>query len=302
MNATMEGSRPRAILLASDLGPRSDRALDRAVLLAQAWDARLVVAHVVEGDPVAAEAMLLRDPPSWYRGTDPVRAAEKQLLDDASARGVQVTLRVERGGPVATRLLQVADEEGCGLVVAGVARAGGLGRLVPGSTVDQLVRRSRLPVLVVRRRTHGPYRRMAVASDWSPSSEHAFRTAVALFPDLAISVLHGYEVPMAGLVDGGRDELLATAQADALAEGQAFLERCRPPAGASAVSLVVERCDPAILLGLYAGQYPVDLAVIASHGRSAVFDILLGSTAQRMLEASPVDTLVVRDPRATPSL
>ncbi|WP_037060050.1 universal stress protein [Pseudoxanthomonas suwonensis] len=301
MNVASTGGGPRSILLASDLDARSDRALDRAVHLAQAWGARLVVANVVAERAVEAHALVVRDPPSWYRGTDPVHVAEKHLLEAASARGVQVKLRVERSDQVADRLLEVAREEGCGLVVTGVARQEWLGRMILGSTVDQLARRSPLPVLVVRNRTHAPYRRMVVASDWSPSSENAFRTATQLFPETAISLLHGYEVPMAGLMDTGRDDMLAMAREDALAEARAFVERCRPPGGASSVSLVVERGDPALLMRLYAEQFPVDLAVVASHGRSAMFDVVLGSVARRLVEDSPVDTLVVRDPRAAVS-
>ena len=288
---------PRSILLASDLGPRSDRALDRAVQLAQAWDAHLVVATIVEPNAVEARGMLLRDPPDWYRPEDPVHAAERQLLEHVSARDVRVTLRVEAGRPE-ERLLEIAREEGCGLVVTGVARQESLGRAVLGSTVDRLVRRSPQPVLVVRGRAGAPYRRMAIASDWSPSCAHAFRTAVELFPAAAISVLHGFDVPMAGLLDVARDDMVAAAREQALAEGRDFVEACRPPGGASNVSMVVEHADPSLLMRLYAGQFPVDLAVVGSHGRSAVFDVLLGSVAQRLVEDSPVDTLVVRDPRA----
>ena len=163
------------ILLASDLGARSDRALDRAVQLARAWDTRLVVCHVVEENAAAAREMTLRDPPDWYRAEDPVHAAERHLLEDASARGVRISLRVERGR-ADERLVDVAREEGCGLLVTGVARQESLGRIVLGSTVDRLLRRSPVPVLVVRGRTHAPYRRMVVASDWSPPSAHALRS------------------------------------------------------------------------------------------------------------------------------
>lgn len=291
-------ARPRSILLASDLDARSDRALDRAVQLARAWDARLVVANVVDENAVEAHDMLVRDPPAWYRGSDPVDEARKLLQAEAGIRGVEIDLHVLEGGRVADRLLDLAREEDCGLIVTGVARYETLGRLVLGSTVDQLARRSPVPVLVVRRRVHGPYQRMVVTSDWSESSKSAFRTATGMFPEAAIGVLHGYDVPMAGLADTGRDALLAAARDAALAEGQAFIAACEPPGGASAVGMVVERCDPALLLRLYASQYPVDLAVVSSHGRSAVFDVLLGHVAQRLVEESPVDTLVVRDPHA----
>jgi hypothetical protein len=39
---------PRRVLLATDLGARCDRALDRAAALASGWQAELVVVHALE--------------------------------------------------------------------------------------------------------------------------------------------------------------------------------------------------------------------------------------------------------------
>lgn len=296
----MGAGRPRSILLATDLGARSDRALDRAVQLAKGWQSPLVVATVIEAGAGRIDLMALRDPPDWYRGEDPEQVAERQLLEAMSAQGVDARFRVERGPP-GDRLLEVAEAEGCDLVVAGVARHESLGRAVLGSTVDRLARRSPVPVLVVRGRVQGPYRRMLVASDWSASAEHAMRTAMAMFPQSAITVLHGYEVPMAGLMDTTREQMLAAVRDQALADGREFIARCQPPGGVGSVSLVVERGDPSLLMRMYASQYPVDLAVVATHGRSALLDVMLGSVAQRLLEDLPLDTLVVRKPSADAS-
>ena len=296
----MEMGRPRSILLATDLGARSDRALDRAVQLAKGWQSPLVVATVIEAGAGRIDLMALRDPPDWYRGEDPEQVAERQLLEAMSAQGVDARFRVERGPP-GDRLLEVAEAEGCDLVVAGVARHESLGRAVLGSTVDRLARRSPVPVLVVRGRVQGPYRRMLVASDWSASAEHAMRTAMAMFPQSAITVLHGYEVPMAGLMDTTREQMLAAVRDQALADGREFIARCQPPGGVGSVSLVVERGDPSLLMRMYASQYPVDLAVVATQGRSALLDVMLGSVAQRLLEDLPLDTLVVRKASADAS-
>ncbi len=296
----MGAGRPRSILLATDLGARSDRALDRAVQLAKDWQSPLVVATVIEAGAGRIDLMALRDPPDWYRGEDPEQVAERQLLEAMSAQGVDARFRVERGPP-GDRLLEVAEAEGCDLVVAGVARHESLGRAVLGSTVDRLARRSPVPVLVVRGRVQGPYRRMLVASDWSASAEHAMRTAMAMFPQSAITVLHGYEVPMAGLMDTTREQMLAAVRDQALADGREFIARCQPPGGVGSVSLVVERGDPSLLMRMYASQYPVDLAVVATQGRSALLDVMLGSVAQRLLEDLPLDTLVVRKASADAS-
>ena len=298
MNDTLwSADPPHTILLATDLGARSDRALDRAVWLARAWNAKLVVMTVIDANAVEARRIVLRDPPVWYREQDPQALAARHLLEDASAQDVPVEVRVEQGEAV-ERILAVAAQIDAGLIVTGVARYEALGRVALGSTVDRLVRRSPRPVLVVRQRTRGGYRRMVAASDWSDSSREALRAATTLFPDLGVDLLHGLEVPRLGMLDATRDAVLDTALAQARADGEAFIADCHPPGGASRITLLVERGDPAVLLPLYAEQFPVDLAVVGTHGRSALFDIVLGSTALRLLEVSPLDTLVVRDPRA----
>ncbi|WP_374011898.1 universal stress protein [Pseudoxanthomonas koreensis] len=294
MHASASGT-PRRILLATDLAPRSDRALDRALQLARAWGAELVAATVVEENAAEACAMLLPDPPAWYRAEDPLHRAERLLHQAIAEHDVPVRVRVAEGD-AAAQLLEIAREEGCGLVITGVARQEGLGRIVLGSTVDRIVRRCPVPVLAVRGRTHAPYQRMVVASDWSEASATAMRTGMALFPDASPVLLHGYDVPRAGLLDVARDEAIAAAAEQAQEQARVFLEQVRPPAGADSVPVVAERGDPALLLTVYAHQYPVDLAVVASRDRPPLSELVLGSTARRLLEASPVDTLMVPGP------
>lgn len=288
---------PRTILLATDLSARSDRALDRAVLLARAWKARLVALTVVEDSQVLAQQVALGDPPPWYRPRDPREVAAAQLRADAAASDVDIDIRVEQGN-AGEWILDVAQAEGCSLIVTGVARREALGRAVLGSTVDRLVRHARVPVLVVQRRARQDYRGLLAASDWSSSSRYALQAATELFPQATLTVLHGFDVPFLGMMDTRRDDAIEQAGEQARAEGMEFLRQCRLPGGAGDVRLVVERGDPAQLLPQYAQQHPADLAVLGTHGRSALFDIVLGSVARRILEASPIDTLVVRDPRA----
>ncbi|MEE1611364.1 universal stress protein [Microvirga sp. CF3016] len=85
---------PKTILLATDLSARCDRATDRAVALAEEWQAMLVVLHVLENLDTGG----LHDfgpVPSWRRPPDPVAVA----LD------FHLGFRVERRG----RLVQNDD-------------------------------------------------------------------------------------------------------------------------------------------------------------------------------------------------
>ena len=42
----------------------------------------------------------------------------------------------------------------------------------------------------------------------------------------------------------------------------------------------------------------VDIVVVGTHGRSGVFDVRLGGTARRILNAAPGDVLLIRDPQS----
>src|SRR5690606_10204649 len=88
--------RPRAILLATDLSARCDRALDRAALLAKEWDARLVVVHVVEA---GGRGDGMPDTASEEPGADPVRLVRQQLVRDVGEVAETATLVIEEGQP-----------------------------------------------------------------------------------------------------------------------------------------------------------------------------------------------------------
>jgi nucleotide-binding universal stress UspA family protein len=48
----------------------------------------------------------------------------------------------------------------------------------------------------------------------------------------------------------------------------------------------------------YVRDKEVDLLVLGTHGRSAFFEIFLGSVAKAIMDDVPCDALVIREPRA----
>src|SRR5690348_6645433 len=117
--------RPNKILLGTDLSARSDRALDRAALLAAECDAQLLVVHVLEEEPaMSGEGGPI---PSWRRPPDPQRVAERRLRTDLRGLEARPVVIVEKGEPGEV-LLRVAEAHGCDLIVTGLARDELLGR------------------------------------------------------------------------------------------------------------------------------------------------------------------------------
>ena len=290
---------PRAILLASDLSGRCDRALDRALLLAGQWQARLVVVTVVEATDEWSLRLELVNPPSWTRRESPARIAERSLRHHIGDTEVDVSVRIGEGH-VGANLLRLAEEEGCSLIVTGLARNTLFDEMVSGSTVTWLVRRSPLPVLVVHQRPHQPYRSIVAATDYSPSSRHALEIAIDLFgAPLEMAVLHAFETSLLGQqMDQRREVAIENGRIVAREQGRQFLADTRLPQELrQRTSLVVEHGDPARLLHEYASDHECDLITLGTHGRSALYDILLGSVAKRILRRAQTDVLVVSEPK-----
>lgn len=290
---------PGTILLATDLSARCDRALDRAVQLARQWQARLVAVTVVDPGTLSETRVRAAPPPSWGGDDDgPAARTLRQLRRDAAATDVDIVVRVEEGR-VNETLARVAVEEGAGLIVTGIARSESLGRTVLGSTVDWLARHATVPVLVVRDRTHGAYRNIVLASDFSPSARFALERAAGLFAGVPMTVFNAFEVPFLGMMDPKAQSAIAQGREAATREGQDFLASAAlDPAPREAIRLHVEHGEPVRLTYEYARDHEADLIVLGTHGRSALFDILIGSIARRILETAATDILLVRNPAA----
>ena len=299
MSTAAANPTPGTILLATDLSARCDRALDRAVQLARQWQARLVAVTVVDPGTLSETRVRAAPQPSWG-GDDngPVARTLRQLRRDAAATDVDIVVRVEEGR-VNETLARVAAEEGAGLIVTGIARSESLGRTVLGSTVDWLARHATVPVLVVRDRTRGAYRNIVLASDFSPSARLALERAAGLFAGVPMTVFNAFEVPFLGMMDPKAQSAIAQGREAATREGQEFLASAAlDPSPREAIRLHVEHGEPVRLTYEYARDHEADLIVLGTHGRSALFDILIGSIARRILETAATDILLVRNPAA----
>jgi nucleotide-binding universal stress UspA family protein len=147
----------KTILVGYDGSEGAVRALDRAVEVAKAFGAKLVVVSVAElpvapapyavGPTAGLGAMPLPDTPRLDVAPEEIVA---RVLDEARARvaGVEATFEA-RGGDPDQSLIAAADEHGADLIVVGTREPGFLGRLLEGSVSSDLARHAHCDVLVV---------------------------------------------------------------------------------------------------------------------------------------------------------
>ncbi|WP_020648751.1 universal stress protein [Solimonas variicoloris] len=275
----------RRILLATDLGCRSDRAFDRAVQLAQQWDATLIVLYVApHADSYVA--------PSWQRGATLAELVERQVRLDLGERHVDLQILVDVGEPYKVALRRAAEYD-CQLIVVGISRDSLLGRHRLGGTVEKLMQYADRPVLTVKQRAHGIYTGSVVATDFSACARHAMECAAGLFPYTDFAVLHTYRVPFERF---GQREASAAAHAMAVQALDRFVADVQLPSEIrSGVKTMVEYGHPADVLNGYLRERPHDLVVVGARGDSGVFDRLVGSNAMAITAEVYNDVLIVRD-------
>ena len=288
---TSTDTAPRHILLATDLSARCDRALDRAAQLAEEWGAELTALNVLAPSASPDQAL------TWACAAGDeqlLHMARRQLARDL--KGIHpVNLRISRSGDAAAAIRRTAADTQSGLVVTGVSRNETLGRLLLGSTVENLARSLPEPLLVVHNRGHEPYWRIVVATDFSESSRHALLAAARLFPGRELIVYHAHASAMAELADASvnSDVCVSIAESDCAA----FLAATVLPEGTK-LRTVVEYGVIEAALTQYVREHEIDLVVMGSHGSSGIMSLLLGSTAAKLLDWLPCDMLLVPDPRA----
>ncbi len=81
-------------------------------------------------------------------------------------------------------------------------------------------------------------------------------------------------------------------------QGQASLALLRGQLGQAHVQALIVPGEPARVVSEQAVMAGSELVVVATHGRGALYDLLIGSIARRLVETLEIDTLLVRDPRA----
>ena len=112
---------------------------------------RLLIVHVraPRGPSYGADGMPMA-PAFDDVEEDIVAAIDKQLAAvAASVHGLEVTTRIESGAPGEV-IAELADTIGAEQIVIGSHGRRGLGRLFLGSVAEQVLRRSNVPVLVVK--------------------------------------------------------------------------------------------------------------------------------------------------------
>ena len=137
----------RSILCPVDFSPNSRAALRYAAMLARLSDAHLVVLFV--DDPLLATAAATRRGAAALLAStqDELRHFVEGALRNTTPR-VSMTVLTKVGKP-APEIVNLAARHGCDVIVMGYRGIGRASRFLFGSTTEEVVRRTAVPVLAI---------------------------------------------------------------------------------------------------------------------------------------------------------
>ncbi len=146
--------RAASLLVLVDEGPASQRAIDEALRLAQRLQAGLLFVHVLPQWNAPIADVPIADAVSQQAFDDCARGKGRGLLEGACAVAVAAAVPARSllaSGPEPVQAVcELAQQEGCELIVVGTGSANAVWRLLGGDPVPGLISRAPVPVLVCR--------------------------------------------------------------------------------------------------------------------------------------------------------
>lgn len=265
-----------AIMIASDLSERSDRALRRGLSIAEAVGARVSLVSIVDES-------LPRD-----MAADLAAKSRDHLTATAKGDGnaVDVDIVIETGDPV-TRLVEIANEGGFDLVVAGRHRKRPVFDALQQTTVERLVSRALKPVLLAVEAVHEPYAQVFAPVAFSPACHRAVSIARSIAPEAALRILHVWSAPFEGLTGGKDSGFSRSIENEVMHEAKSWAQHMGE--GCPDVELLHGSLGAIIQSEIIKGA--PDLIAVGAHTRSLSFTGL-GSFTAEMLRDPPADLLV----------
>lgn len=277
----------KKILFPTDFSDAARGALAHALHLTRQHEAELFVLNVL------APARNEHEVP----GTDEMLARLRAEAPDLADLPVHPAVREassEAGG-----ILAYAADHGIDLIVMGTHGRRGIDRLLMGSVAEEVVRRAECPVFTVR---HGGerigqdiHRRILVPIDFSEYGEPAlvYAQELATFYGAHLDLLHVVEEDGFRLLYGTKPR--AAAASEVRAHNRAVLEdfvRREKVTVPHAVHAIIG--NPNLDIVDYARLHDIDLIVIATHGRTGLQRLQLGSVAEKVVRHAPCPVFTVK--------
>lgn len=277
------------ILWATDFSPESITALSYASYLAGRFGAKITALHVVpdfapalyESRGVVVAELIGKQEKSREK-------ALKKLQKISEKEGIKFSNIIVEAGPAGKQISEVSEKEKCHLIAIGRKGMSALQKILVGSVANQVLRRSRIPVLVTPRRRVAPkIDSILVPTDFSEAEErernYAWMLASTLKADLTmLYILELYDFKFSPVeIKKMMDEALERLKSRKKKKGDFEIKE-----------IVVRDLNAPAGIVTYAAKHRLDL-IVMSTCVSRLERFFLGSTTEKVISYSTVPVLAL---------
>ncbi|MEI7700110.1 MAG: universal stress protein [Planctomycetia bacterium] len=296
----------KSILVAIDFSAFSDAALSQAIWLARQCGARLVLAHAIEDLRRAAHVTSSEARRDILSGEGDlfqkeIRSMSDQKLRDqiASIKSSELKISSETLlGEAFVEVIHAVQQEGHDLVMTGTRGFSGWKQFFVGSTARKLIRKCPSAVWIVKAEHAQAPKVILAPSDFSDVSRQA------VLKGLWLAERSGAEFHLLHVIDSGdvRDDLL-----DRMPQGRLGRDEINQKATERLEAFIASSVPASVNvtshltwgypwqeIGRIASKHNVDLISMGTVGRSGVKGVLLGNTAERVLDTCDCSILTVK--------
>lgn len=275
------------ILVAFDGSESSRNALRQALdKFEDSWIKVLIVTPAYEGD---LELVGIHDIHSLLSGpTEELKQAAREIIGLESAR---VNIDVVKGEAF-ERIIDVAENENCTLIVMGRRGLHRVERMFMGSVTAKVIVHSSTDILVIPREAEIGWDNIIVATDGSANSEKALAKAIdfgkrykSLVTGVTVVDMHPEHYADAGGVVEQLDE-----------KANMVLKGAVTGASTAGVKLYSQLLhgNPAAEITAYAKENNAGIIFVGSRGLSGLKKIFLGSVAEKVIGLAPCAVFVTK--------
>lgn len=281
-------ARYRKILVSYDGSQSAKNALAVAAELAKkdnSWIKVLAVVPSYDGD---LDLIGISNIKETIQGPGQELLAEaKQLADD---NGVHVLTNLEQGEPF-ERIVHVAEDENCDLIVMGRSGLSHLERELMGGVTARVIGHTRKHVLVVPEKAHLDLSNILVATDGSANSEaalsHAMTTAGEYGSKLSVvTVVHTNEEMIAMAPEHIQKMVNEVDTYHKEVEANAAQNDIR-------VETYIREGEPHAQIVDIAGEIGASIIIMGTHGRKGLSRLLMGSVTERTIGYADCPVMVI---------
>lgn len=281
------------MVLLLDTSEPAEAVIPYAVHLADKMGSELDVVNVIEGE-VSSERL--------------AKAYLDKIVDDIKEPGIRKKRSVILRGKAADQILDYVERNKIDIIASASHGHSGIRKWFIGSTVDKIVRGTKVPVLLVHSKEKGSISRQAAVFthvllplDGSKAAEAALPITESIANKIKVRVsliravsplVDQYAGPPEGYVvdyTGKVMQALEEEATDYLKQTAKFFEE-----KGILVSITMIMGSPATEILKYIEKQKVDLVVMSTHGRTGFGRWILGSVANKILHSVEIPLLIVR--------